>query len=58
MLFDGQGYRVYRPNRKQRRALAADPDVRQKAEQHRQHQQGDEMACSCGRRWPVGENHP
>ncbi len=25
---------------------------------HRQHQQGDEIACSCGKRWPVGEDHP
>lgn len=25
---------------------------------HRQHQQGDEVACSCGKRWPVGEDHP
>jgi len=25
---------------------------------HRQQRQGDEIACSCGRRWPVGENHP
>ncbi len=38
-------------NRKQRRAASA-------GLRHRQHQQGDEIACSCGRRWPVGENHP
>ena len=41
----------YMQNRKQRRAASA-------GLRHRQHQQGDEIACSCGRRWPVGENHP
>lgn len=20
--------------------------------------EGDEMACSCGKRWPIGEDHP
>lgn len=34
------------------------PNKTARIEQHRQHQQGDEIACSCGRRWPVGENHP
>ena len=49
----------YMQNRKQRRAAKAFPDVPFPwADQHRQHQQGDEIACSCGRRWPVGENHP
>lgn len=27
-------------------------------ERHRVTRQGDEMACSCGMRWPVGESHP
>lgn len=22
------------------------------------YRQGDEMACACGKRWPVGESHP
>lgn len=47
------------PNRKQRRASAAHKTVPiTHVFEHRQHQQGDEIACSCGRRWPVGENHP
>ena len=25
---------------------------------HAPHRQGDEMACACGKRWPVGEDHP
>lgn len=25
---------------------------------HSAHRQGDEWACSCGKRWPVGEEHP
>lgn len=23
-----------------------------------QRREGDEMACRCGARWPVGEDHP
>lgn len=51
---------TYRLNRKQRRANVADPDVRLKVRtaQHVLQRQGDEIACSCGLRWPVGENHP
>ena len=49
---------TYRPNRKQRRAMAADPDIRRKAGQHWVTHQGDEIACSCGKRWSVGEDHP
>ena len=53
----------YAQNRKQRRASGkaiGHLQFGQRSEdgQHRQHQQGDEIACSCGRRWPVGENHP
>lgn len=25
---------------------------------HIQRREGDEMACSCGARWPVEEEHP
>lgn len=25
---------------------------------HATRREGDEMACSCGRRWPNGESHP
>lgn len=25
---------------------------------HRTRREGDETACSCGKRWPVGEDHP
>lgn len=25
---------------------------------HSIRREGDEMACSCGRRWPIGEDHP
>lgn len=49
---------TYRPNRKQRRANAANRDVQMKATRHVEQRQGDEIACSCGLRWSVGENHP
>lgn len=54
MMLDG--------NRKQRRYARSTPrtDRRQyeRTQQHVLQRQGDEIACSCGRRWPVGENHP
>jgi hypothetical protein len=25
---------------------------------HAPRREGDEMACKCGKRWPVGEDHP
>lgn len=25
---------------------------------HKPRREGDEIACSCGKRWPVGEDHP
>lgn len=25
---------------------------------HLSRREADEMACSCGKRWPVGEDHP
>jgi len=25
---------------------------------HRERREGDEMACCCGKRWPIGEDHP
>lgn len=25
---------------------------------HRKRREGDEEACSCGKRWPFGEPHP
>lgn len=25
---------------------------------HRQRREGDEIACSCGARWPTDEEHP
>lgn len=25
---------------------------------HAQRREGDEMACSCGARWPIDEEHP
>jgi hypothetical protein len=27
-------------------------------ERHAVRREGDEQACSCGKRWPVGEAHP
>ena len=46
-------------NRKQRRtSRARSRPTSTISDQHRQQRQGDEIACSCGRRWPVGENHP
>lgn len=31
---------------------------RPKGRGHRTRREGDEIACSCGKRWPVGEVHP
>ena len=49
-------------NRAQRRASEARsrPESKryQRTGQHVVQRQGDEIACSCGLRWPVGENHP
>lgn len=39
-------------------ALRALGDHRGGAVRHAVHQQNDEMTCSCGARWPVGEDHP
>lgn len=25
---------------------------------HVHRREGDEMACRCGKRWPIGEDHP
>lgn len=41
-------------NRKQRRYARSTA----RTEQHVLQRQGDEIACSCGKRWPVGETHP
>lgn len=35
-----------------------DVAARVAAKRHFVRQQNDEMACSCGARWPVGEDHP
>lgn len=32
--------------------------VKRRGEMHVQRRESDEMACSCGARWPVGEDHP
>ena len=29
-----------------------------RSERHAVRREGDEQACSCGKRWPVGEAHP
>lgn len=33
-------------------------DLGRPARQHVEQRQGDEIACSCGLRWSVGECHP
>lgn len=40
----------------QRRPRYRQPTIPEIA--HRTRREGDEMACSCGKRWPVGEDHP
>lgn len=48
----------YAQNRKQRRAASAGKTVPiTRLHGHRQHQQGDEIACSCGRRRPCRWSH-
>jgi len=32
--------------------------VTKRADDHRTRREGDEMACSCGARWPSWEAHP
>lgn len=49
-------------NRKQRRyarkTAATDRRQYERTRQHVLQRQGDEIACSCGLRWPAGESHP
>jgi len=39
-------------------AMGRSGPIRHGCAEHRHMRQGDEMACACGKRWPVGEDHP
>ena len=43
---------------RQHRAWSSPVSFRNEATKHYQRREGDEMACSCGARWAVGEDHP
>lgn len=51
-----RGYVPLRTSHKTARVWATAPGC--VTPRHAYSRQGGEMACACGKRWPIGEDHP